>query len=274
VSERKRVGLREVRALKAGETVWDAAVAGFAARLQVGTARDEARRLLGDVAKGTDPAADKHAARDALTVSELCDRYRAEAEAGRLLIRGGRTKKPTTLAADRGMIRSHNKPLLGRLAVAAVTRADVDKFMHAVATGATKRDSRKIGLRAVSTVRGGRGVATKFPPSCGGLGARISVLPSQPARVARNPEGTRWQQAFPTTPTRCRPATRWQRPWLRADTRSSPRHWRRRPRGGGPPFRHFGARVLYKWSDALAWGEGRLSPPRHSASEADAHRAA
>lgn len=26
-------------------------------------------------------------------------------------------------------------------------------------------------------------------------------------------------------------------------------------RGGGPPFRRFGARPLYKWSDAIAWAE-------------------
>jgi len=192
VSERRRIGLREVRALKPGETIWDAAVPGFAARRQTGaavayvlkyrtaggrqrwqtigrhgapwtpdSARDEARRLLGDVVKGSDPAADKYAARHALTVGELCDRYLADAEAGRLLIRGGRTKKPTTLAADHGMIESHIKPLLGRLAVAAVTRADVEKFMNAVASGATKRDPRKIGPRAVSKVRGGRGVASR-----------------------------------------------------------------------------------------------------------------
>ena len=40
-------------------------------------------------------------------------------------------------------------------------------------------------------------------------------------------------------------------------------------RGGGPVFRTFGARVLYRWSDALAWAEGRLSAPRASTSEAD-----
>ncbi len=45
-------------------------------------------------------------------------------------------------------------------------------------------------------------------------------------------------------------------------------------RGGGPPFRHFGARVLYRWGDALAWAEGRLSDPRRSTSEADARHAA
>ncbi len=45
-------------------------------------------------------------------------------------------------------------------------------------------------------------------------------------------------------------------------------------RGGGPPFRHFGPRVLYCWGDALAWAEGRLSPPRSSTSEADAQQVA
>src|SRR5260370_15196539 len=36
--ERKRIGLREVRALAPGEIVWDAAVAGFGARRQKGPA--------------------------------------------------------------------------------------------------------------------------------------------------------------------------------------------------------------------------------------------
>jgi hypothetical protein len=41
-------------------------------------------------------------------------------------------------------------------------------------------------------------------------------------------------------------------------------------RGGGPPFMSFGARVLYRWGDALTWAQGRLSAPRCSTSEADA----
>lgn len=46
-------------------------------------------------------------------------------------------------------------------------------------------------------------------------------------------------------------------------------------RGGGPPFRKFGSKaVVYRWGDALAWAEGRLSPLRGSTSEADAQRAA
>src|ERR1700735_2374557 len=131
---RKRIGLREVRGLQPGETIWDGAVAGFGARRQVGvvayvlkartqegrqrwitigrhgtpwtpdTARDEARRLLGEGVKGGDPAADKQSRRNALTVAELCNRYLTDAEAGRVLVRGGRPKKPATLASDRGRI--------------------------------------------------------------------------------------------------------------------------------------------------------------------------
>jgi len=38
-------------------------------------------------------------------------------------------------------------------------------------------------------------------------------------------------------------------------------------RGGGPPFRLFGRKPLYRWGDVLAWAEARLSPPRSSTSE-------
>lgn len=45
-------------------------------------------------------------------------------------------------------------------------------------------------------------------------------------------------------------------------------------RGGGPPYHRFGTRVLYRWGDALAWAQSRLSAPMRSTSESDgaAHR--
>src|SRR3984893_4404344 len=86
--ERRRIGLREIRALGPGEILWDAAVAGFHARRQRGPAvlysvfdrpkdavqrchkigrhgapgtpekaREDAVRILGSVADGADPAA-------------------------------------------------------------------------------------------------------------------------------------------------------------------------------------------------------------------------
>jgi hypothetical protein len=45
-------------------------------------------------------------------------------------------------------------------------------------------------------------------------------------------------------------------------------------RGGGPPFRLYGRIPLYRWGDALAWAESRLSAPRQSTSEGDARPAA
>jgi hypothetical protein len=41
-------------------------------------------------------------------------------------------------------------------------------------------------------------------------------------------------------------------------------------RGGGPPFRKYGARPLYRWGDAFEWAQSRLGPPLRSTSEADA----
>jgi hypothetical protein len=41
-------------------------------------------------------------------------------------------------------------------------------------------------------------------------------------------------------------------------------------RGGGPPFRKFGNRPLYRWGDALNWAQSRLTEPCCSTSEQDA----
>ena len=100
----------------------------------------ETRRgeLLGEVVKGDDPAAAKRAKRKAATVAEMCDAYLEAAEAGRILTRRREAKKPSTLVTDKGRIARHINPLLGRLKVSAVTRDDVESFMHAVTEGETK----------------------------------------------------------------------------------------------------------------------------------------
>jgi integrase len=201
MADRKRIGLREVRSLGTNQEIWDAAVPGFGARRQKGAAvsyvlmyrtregrqrrhtigrhgapwtpesgREEARRLLGEIVRGGDPAAEKREAREAMMVAELCDAYLADAEAGRLLTRRGQSKKSSTLAIDRGRIERHFKPLLGTRAVAAITRADIERFMHAVAEG--KSAARvKTKRRGLARVRGGRGTATR---AVGLLGAIFS----------------------------------------------------------------------------------------------------
>jgi hypothetical protein len=40
-------------------------------------------------------------------------------------------------------------------------------------------------------------------------------------------------------------------------------------RGGGPPYRLFSSRALYRWADALEWARSNTSAPRRSTSEAD-----
>jgi integrase len=221
----KRIGLREVRALRPGEIIWDTAVTGFAARRQKGeavtylvkyratggrqrwhtigrhgapwtpeSARAEARRILGEVVTGADPAAEKRAQRKATTVAELCDDYLDDAEAGRLLTRRRTAKKPSTLATDRGRIERHIKPLLGRMAVAAVEREDVERFMHAVAEGETAARI-KTGRHGLSRVSGGQGTATRTVGLLGAIFAyavRHRLRPDTPVRgVERFADGRR-----------------------------------------------------------------------------------
>jgi integrase len=111
------------------------------------TAREEATRLLYEVAHGRDPATEKISARRATTVEELCDMYMSDAEEGRLLIRGGREKKATTIETDKSRIRCHIAPELGKRTVTAVTQADIEKFMQDVARDSGKPSaSRAVGL--------------------------------------------------------------------------------------------------------------------------------
>jgi integrase len=145
--------LREVRVLGPGETVWDETVPGFGARRQKGpavtyflkyrngdgrqrwhsigrhgapwtpeTARAEAKRLLGAIAAGADPAAERSAWKQAPTVAELATRFLSEhADAKR---------KPRTAREYRRQVEKQILPALGEKRVAEVTRQDVAQFHH------------------------------------------------------------------------------------------------------------------------------------------------
>jgi integrase len=223
---RRRIGLNDIRALKPGEIIWDGAVGGFHARRQqsktvsyivayrtlegrqrwqtIGrhgspwtpeTAREAAKRILGHVVEGIDPAAEKRAKRKAASVAELCDLYIADAEAGRILTRRKMAKKASTIGTDKGRIERHIKPLLGSMKVAAVTREDVDNFMHSVAEGRTVARIKTGKKRGLANVRGGKGTASR---TVGLLGAifsyalRHQMRPDNPVRgVTRFADGRR-----------------------------------------------------------------------------------
>ena len=89
-------------------------------------ARDKAIQWLGMIAKGDDPS-EAEAKRDQ-TIAQLCDTYLAE---------GCEQKKASTLQHERGLIKHHIKPLLGRRPVKSLVRADIERFMTAVAAGKT-----------------------------------------------------------------------------------------------------------------------------------------
>ena len=185
------LSLQQIRSLGPNQEVWDPALSGFGARRQrssavsyiimyrtpagrlrrytIGrhgkwtpdTARAEAKRLLGRVAAGDDPADAKQENRRVATMAELCDDYLVDANAGRLMSRRRAPKKASTVATDAGRIEHHIKPLLGRMAVRAVTRDDVERFMHDVAEGKTAKNEKSGKVHGLTVVTGGRGTATR-----------------------------------------------------------------------------------------------------------------
>src|SRR5437764_7409092 len=149
--------------------------------------------LLGEVAGKADPAAEKRAARNAQTISNLCDLYLADVEAGRVVTRRRSPKKASTLATDRGRIERHIKPLLGRRSVASITRGDVEEFMFDVAAGKTASDS-KTKPRGVARVRGGRGTASRTVGLLGAIFAyavRYRMRSDNPVRGIMRPADRR-----------------------------------------------------------------------------------
>ncbi|MGV6873464.1 tyrosine-type recombinase/integrase [Pseudochelatococcus sp. B33] len=123
-------------------------------------ARDLARIELAKVIEGADPAAERRAKRDAVTVAQLCDLYLAAARNGLVLGRGGTPKKQSTIDTDESRIKAQIKPLLGSIPASEVGRPDIEKFKADVMAGKAKRDVRT-KPRGRSIVTGGLGAATR-----------------------------------------------------------------------------------------------------------------
>ncbi len=105
-------------------------IAGKLKRLTIGAhgpitcdqARQSASRWLGQIASGQDPAQEKAAAKQTLTVAGLAERYLAE--------HGELKKKPRSLVEDRRMLNSFIIPRLGSRKLDSITRGDVAKLHH------------------------------------------------------------------------------------------------------------------------------------------------
>ena len=228
MSERANITKQTVEKLPADSIVWDAKVRGFGARRQKGDgvayvlfyrtkdgrqrwqtigkhgspwtpdlARAEARRILGEVVAGADPAGEKAEARKAATVAELCDDYLAAASSGRLLTRRKVPKKASTLLVDGSNITNHVKPLLGNLKVASVTRRDIERFQDAVTAG--KSAAKSSGPRGGGRLTGGQGAATRAMGLLGGVfqfAVKRNIRADNPCRgVERHADGRRERRA-------------------------------------------------------------------------------
>jgi integrase len=179
-----RISMRVVEHLAPGQIVWDTEVRGFGVRRQrakkiyilkaaisgrqrwfsIGEhgapwtpdlARKEAQRLWGEIRSGTNLAALREARRVRPTITDLCDRYLEE--------HAREHKKTSSAHLDERNIENHIKPLIGKLFVDEIGRADIDSFKRAAKDGKTCKpgQSRRTSFRGGAVVRGGGIVANR-----------------------------------------------------------------------------------------------------------------
>ncbi|MDE2580565.1 MAG: site-specific integrase [Rhodospirillales bacterium] len=115
-------------------------------------ARVEALRLRGLIATGETPTGKVTQRTEVITVAELGQRYLDEYAI--------RHKKPSGIAQDRRNLQNHVVPLMGKLRISAVERADVARVMREVAAGKTAKDE-KTKHQGRRIVRGGEIVANR-----------------------------------------------------------------------------------------------------------------
>lgn len=204
LEQSQKLTKRVVDALKPGTgrpIIWDSELAGFGLRIEptgrrsfiaryragsgrsgklrqatigrygtltVEQARVLARKFLGAAASGNDPVGDKRRDRQlGISVSQVCDWYLEQAEAGRILGRQGRPIKTSTIAMDRSRIETHVKPLIGKKPIRDLTTQWIEEMQADIADGKTAKPRRalkpggkqKRPRGGVTT--GGKGVAAR-----------------------------------------------------------------------------------------------------------------
>lgn len=154
-------------------------------------ARQEAKVQLGRVAKGDNPAEERQLDHKAITVKELCELYLNDLNAGLILGKGGRPKKPTTVVTDTGRIQRHIIPLIGTRRVKDLVKADINKVLKDIMAGKTRVSVKTKKLRGKAIVRGGAGTATRTVGLLGGIltyAIEAGIIATNPAHCIRKPK--------------------------------------------------------------------------------------
>lgn len=154
-------------------------------------ARQEAKVQLGRVAQGDNPAEERQLDHKAVTVKELCTLYLNDLNAGLILGKGGRPKKPGTIASDIGRIHRHIIPLIGTRRVKDLTKADINKVLKDIMAGKTRVSVKTDKLRGKAIVRGGAGTATRTVGLLGGVltyAVDAGIITTNPAHGLKKPK--------------------------------------------------------------------------------------
>jgi integrase len=155
------------------------------------SARQEAKVQMGRVAQGDNPAEERQLDHKAVTVKELCTLYLNDLNAGLILGKGGRPKKPGTIASDIGRIHRHIIPLIGTRRVKDLTKADINKVLKDVMAGKTRVSVKTDKLRGKAIVRGGAGTATRTVGLLGGIltyAVDAGIIETNPAHGLKKPK--------------------------------------------------------------------------------------
>lgn len=159
----------------------------FGSPWTVDDARREARRLAGIVAEGSDPQRAKLEKRDAMTVSNLIDRYLTDGPIDKP------NKRDSTWRSDRSNLERHVQRLIGHIPVDDLTPSDISRFQNDVASGKSAH-SVKTKPRGVARVQGGRGTAIRTMVTLAAMlnwAVKLGLIDKNPAQSVDRLKSTR-----------------------------------------------------------------------------------
>jgi hypothetical protein len=153
-------------------------------------ARREGKVLLGQVARGGNPAEERKLDCEAITVKELCARYLEDLRNGLVLGKRGRPKKAATISTDMGRIERHIIPLYGirRVGFSQVRHHPSHEGHHG---GKTRASVKTDKLRGRAIVRGGAGTAARTIGLFGGIltyAVELGIIEQNPVHGVCKPK--------------------------------------------------------------------------------------